>query len=105
MYYDGSHSYSDVKRVEVATHWEDFSVFPNPASTSILINMAKYDGMSGQLTIVDHLGQTRKSITLDKISKKPIKMVVDDMPSGLYFIYLKVEDRKAVSKKLMVARL
>ena len=105
VYYDGSHSYSNVKRVEIATHWEDFSIFPNPASTSIMINMAKYDGLSGQLTLVDQLGQTRKTMALDKITKKPVKLVVDDMPAGLYFVYLKVEGRKAVSKKLMVARL
>ena len=101
--YDATFIYSEIRRVEVNTHWEDFSLFPNPTNSSVLINLAKYDGMSGNIMLVDQLGQTRQTITLDRISKKPIKMDVQEMPAGLYFIYLKVDGRKAVSKKLMIA--
>jgi len=101
--YDATFYYSDIRRVEVNTRWEDFSLFPNPTNNFVMIHLSKYDGLSGKIMLVDQLGQMRQTITVDKISKKPIKMDVEQMPAGLYFIYLKVDGRKAVGKKLMVA--
>lgn len=76
-----------------------FSIFPNPfiSSTTIqtIVNLK-----NATLTIYDSYGQAVKQIK--NISGQTVSLSRDNLPSGLYFIRLKEENKIIAVKKLII---
>jgi hypothetical protein len=78
---------------------QTFSIFPNPFSSSTTIKtIGKLKNAS--LTICNSYGQTIKE--LKNISGNTLTLTRDNLPSGLYFIWLTEENKTIAVEKLMI---
>ena len=101
IHYDESFLLSDIHEISMATNWQDFTIFPNPTTGYMLINLPKYEGSSGILRIVDQVGRTVYEQKLDKISKKAVKLNIQHLQDGFYNLIIKLDGHKQLYKKFV----
>lgn len=76
-------------------------VSPNPATENCQVD---YDtqGKQGALTLTDALGRTVKSVELHGSSQHEFS--VADMPTGLYYLRVKIEGQTLATSKLVIQK-
>lgn len=78
--------------------------YPNPARSIANINFALKQGWKkAELTVYSMLGSKVKEIKL-KDDQGTVKLPVSDLPSGMYFYTLTVDDRDISTKKMLVTK-
>lgn len=83
----------------------DLGVFPVPTAGNLFVNMAKHAGKPARLTVYNQLGQLRETIEINEIPESAFELNVNDYINGVYFLYIEIEDARAVSRKFIVSRL
>lgn len=76
----------------------DFTVFPNPAASSVTIDLSAFTGHSVSIEMYDMMGRKVKCVSNLKSEKHIINR--DNLPNGMYFINI-VSEGKVFSKKVM----
>ena len=88
--------FSDTKMVSLA---------PNPATDRVVIGLDKLQGQAFELMISNQLGQIllRQSFAEEEL----IRFAYDtsNLPTGIYFIWVKAEGKKSIPQKLIKQRL
>lgn len=79
-----------------------FSVYPNPASDIINIQIYETVARKNKIVITDVAGHVIRSANID--SPTAVKLDVSSMPRGIYFITLYSELLSPVSVKMIVSR-
>ena len=105
IYKDGSFRYSGIKKIIFDIDLESFSLFPNPASDQVFINLEKYQGMEADIQIFNALGQQVLQEQIDEITEHAIRFDVSKYYNGIYTISIKVKDRKRLTKQFVISRL
>ena len=78
--------------------------FPNPAKTIAKINYALAAGwQKAELTVYSMLGSKVKKVNL-KEDQGTLKLNVADLPSGMYFYTLVVDNKDISTKKMLVTK-
>lgn len=77
----------------------EIAVFPNPFSTQLFIECTE-DFKDATLLLENNLGQIITK--LEKVSGHQIMLNRDELPSGIYFIYVK-DGSKSITKKIIVS--
>jgi hypothetical protein len=75
------------------------SVFPNPFSIETTIKLNAHL-MNGTLTIINSFGQ--QMIQTEGISGREIQFYRDNLPSGIYFLLIKDDNKIIASHKLVI---
>lgn len=83
------------------TGFENFSVYPNPATSQLNI---KYSGMNGKdisFELVNMVGNKVYSRKLETIDAD-LKLDISNLPRGVYFYIVKSEGKVNTTKKLVI---
>lgn len=75
---------------------DDLTVYPNPATTQITVGFFRNNTPS-DLTLLDEKGKLIRKL---KTSGNPTQFNIGDLPSGIYFIQMTLEDR-VITRKLV----
>jgi hypothetical protein len=80
----------------------DFSIFPNPAKESAVINLNSSKATSGSLSVFNALGEVvlQKDLSLIE-GKNKIELNTENLKSGVYFVSL-TNSGNSISKKLII---
>ena len=78
-----------------------FQIYPNPASTSITINLNKESVSNLEFRIIDFTGKTVRN---NKINSTSEIIDVSDIPDGLYLLTIYSGDSTIESKKILVKK-
>jgi len=105
IYEDGSFKYSEIQKVDFDVELEAVNIYPNPAQEVLYINLAKYEGKEGALSLVDLLGQELIRKDLETIDSRPVQIDLSKIKNGMYTISIQIKDRKRMAKKVMISRL
>ncbi len=81
---DGTYTYSMIEPVTINTHQHAFSIFPNPASDKITIQI--FAGGLFELRLVNADGMIFKKEVLQLPGNTPVSMNVSSLPKGVYFL-------------------
>jgi len=81
------------------------SVFPNPAQALINLDLREYAGKKASVQIINQFGQVIENLNQLELTKDLIKIPVNDVPNGWYYLTIKVENRLPETRKIMVSRL
>jgi hypothetical protein len=93
----GKFTYSAIKFVNFSEKGATgFSIYPNPANTSIRLNLETLVG-NGQITLTDLLGKTVKTIAVNN-QQANVTIDVSNLNKGIYFITLKNGENVTTSK-------
>ena len=74
------------------------TIYPNPASNAVTIDLAAFSGRNINLELYDAMGRKVKNVT--KIKAEQYTITRDNLPRGIYFMNITVEG-KVYSKKII----
>ncbi len=85
---------------------EEISVYPNPASTVLYVDLADFAGSRGELVIFNDLGQLVWQDKFDEVDPAPLEVnLLDDrFGDGLFLLVFRPSEGKSVSKRFIVNR-
>jgi hypothetical protein len=81
---------------------ETFSLFPNPASGAVTLNLSGFTGRGALLTIYNAQGMKVNEIPVAADAPVMYTLSLEGFPAGQYFILLNVAGGKSMVQKLMV---
>jgi hypothetical protein len=64
---------------------------PNPATSSIKVQVGSKVAGTNQLTLIDMLGRVQRIKSIKQLSAKSFELDVSNLPKGVYFIKVKTE--------------
>lgn len=77
-----------------------FSLYPNPASGSVTIRIPEHEAATGQLVIINMLGQ--ELMTEQVSAGSEYSLVIDNLPEGLYHCMLMFGNKRGVKKLIIL---
>lgn len=83
----------------------DLSVFPVPAAENLFVNMTKHAGKSARLSVYNQLGRLHETIEINEIPESAFELNLNEYMNGVYFLYIEIDETRAVSKKFIVSKL
>jgi len=105
IYLDGSFAYTDVQKVNFNIDLENIAIFPNPARGELFLNLKPYVGKKAAISLVNHFGQEVKKLKVASIVNDLILISTAEIPNGLYYLNIKIDQQKNLTKKIMVHNL
>ncbi len=82
----------------------DFSVYPNPTSGELNIDLQEYIGKNVQIELYSLEGKLMQLIQLDEILQNTQTMLLDRYASGMYFVKLKSAGLPDVIKRFVIQK-
>ncbi|MFK7772909.1 MAG: FG-GAP-like repeat-containing protein [Saprospiraceae bacterium] len=95
--FDGAFEYSDIKSVDFRSNIQNdqLKFFPNPASSTIYISKNKIE--LDQLVLINMQGQVvNENITMEKTGENGIRIDINNLSRGVYFIRYKNEGKPVI---------
>jgi extracellular elastinolytic metalloproteinase len=82
----------------------DFSVFPNPTSGALNVDLTQYAGRAVRLELCSLQGQLLRFIELDEVQSTMENIDLSNHTNGMYLIRVKSEGLPDVTKRVAVTR-
>jgi len=79
-----------------------FSVYPNPATDELFVNMRNFVGKQGTIQVHNQIGQIVERIQVDKIPTGAVRVALNKLEGGLYYISAQVEGGAVMTQKIIV---
>lgn len=89
-------------RTSPAIDFADIRVFPNPAVSSINIDLTQYEQIPGVVNIQDQMGRILRTFPLESLSGARTEIDLDGFKNGLYFISIQPVKGKQTTKRFTV---
>ncbi len=77
-------------------------LFPNPVLQEVYANLFKHAGQSASIRIYNLYGHVLLDQQIDQIPNYPIRLNLNDIENGLYFLSIKVDNLKMTTKRIVV---
>ncbi len=84
---------------------DNFSVFPNPTSDRLTVDLTKYIGLNGTIEITNGFGHIKNQFELGQINNEFFQIDVNDYKGGVYSLTIKVSNRRINTKMFVVSKL
>jgi len=101
-YSDGSFKFTEPIQVNF-TPISNLTLYPNPADSYALIDLSEYKGLEADI-MVSHNSVVLFKDHLSEIIEKNYELNLSGITNGFYQVYIKVEGKRAISKKLIVIK-
>ena len=103
VFTDGSRQKSDIQQVDFKTA-SIVSVFPNPSSDFVNIDLRSYEGYNVSISLFNQIGKMIHSTTIEHASKTPYELDLSNTAVGSYLLKIQADGRRSVSKTLQIVR-
>jgi hypothetical protein len=97
--FNGNFTYSDIRAVTLESFRESLLIYPNPASSQVIVNRGSDD--AADIRLMNALGQTVEVAQLT--TGRQTQLDVSTLAPGVYFVCL-LESGKMTSEKLVISR-
>lgn len=101
---DGTYRFSDIQRL-FFSDLPTLSIFPNPSADYSFIDLSQYQNKAAKVEIYNQLGFLVQQKEVEKINSPILELDLGELENGLYMVFLKIEGRRSVGKKLVVTRM
>ncbi|MBK7426238.1 MAG: T9SS type A sorting domain-containing protein [Saprospiraceae bacterium] len=82
----------------------NFSVYPNPTSGELNIDLKEYIGKNVQIELYSLEGKLMQLISMDEVSKNTQTMLLDRYSSGIYFVKLRSKGLPDMTKRVVLTK-
>ncbi len=103
IFVDGSWRHSEKRKVQLF-EINNVNIFPNPTSDEFFIDLSKLDNVEGEIIVSNLYGQELIRQDFDKKAANLIAIDTDNLTAGVYNVYIKIEGRKDIGTKIIVAK-
>ena len=86
------------------SYLHDYMIYPNPAEDYVDVDLDAARFRAVDLSIIDGLGKVLRQQKVKSAPIGPVRMNLEDLPTGLYFLRVEAEGLRDVVKKLVIAR-
>ena len=105
VFEDGEALYSPIEKVEFRLNLDEITVFPNPTTSELYVNLRKWLGRSALIQIYDAEGVLLVEKTVDSISEEALRMDVSQYVNGFYTLTIKAEGKPRFTSNFIINRL
>ena len=91
-----------ISPVEEPELLEQLSLFPNPSSGQLSLNVELIQLAKVDVEIYSAVGQKVKVLPTERFREKLYQLSLGDLPQGLYFVKIVIDDRQFITKRLML---
>jgi hypothetical protein len=102
VFVDGTSFTSNIEQVRIPNP-KPFSVFPNPATEIIFVELSAFEGKDVELHIIDQLGRVVQSQAILQVDNVPQTMNIATLENGFYMLEMQSEGVKRTAK-IVVAK-
>lgn len=95
--------FTEVKKLTFNT-LKDLTLFPNPASDYVNVDLSQYQGKSATLSVYSALGQLLLYQAVESIGKEPIKIHLDGIETGSFQLNIAIKGQRVMARQLIVAK-
>ena len=95
--------YSDLIKLDFS-QFADFMIFPNPATDYVDVDLETVRYRAVELTLTDATGKVLQQRKIESAPIAPVRMTLEGLAAGLYFIRVDSEGKREMVKKLIVVR-
>lgn len=100
---DGTFKYSDIEVADCSSNqYNEFSISPVPAETETWIRYAGTESQNITVDIYDAAGKLMKHQTAFINASNPVRITLQELSAGLYFLKITSKNNNTVIKKIMV---
>jgi len=100
---DGLAELSATKTVYFDQDLEQVTVYPNPATHQLHVDLRSYAGEAAVIQVYNTLGQQMQQVEIDQLGTAPVTLRTTDLEEGLYLITIDVEGRKRQTQQFVIA--
>lgn len=94
--------YTDVRQTIINQNLNQVSLYPNPATDVLMVDLKAYRGQMAALTIFNSFGQLMQTQSFSDIPNQAITLHLSDYKAGFYYVTIKVEQRKIETHKIII---
>ena len=105
VYEDGTYFYSAIRRVNFDVDFSEVIVYPNPTTQILNVSMKDFAGMTGNVQIYNSLGHRVWERNYQSLPSQPLQIDVSSFHGGIYFLTIKVDNHRRITRKVIVSRL
>lgn len=103
VFTDGSRQKSNIQQVDFKTAGI-VSVFPNPSSDFVNIDLRSYEGFNVSISVFNQIGKMIHSTTIEHASKTPFELDLSNTAVGSYLLKIQPDGRRTISKTIQIVR-
>jgi hypothetical protein len=78
-----------------------FSIYPNPTSTFVNVELQQYQGHNVVIQVLNAVGQKMYSATVKEVTDQTFQIDMQQYPSGMYLIHVTAAGLEPMAKKVM----
>ncbi len=101
---NGEATYTSIKLVNFQVDLKAITVFPNPATEMLNVQLSEYAGKASTIQLFDAYGRLQKELALEITPKSFVSIPLIGMSNGLYYLKIQVGNQLITSKKVLVNR-
>ena len=95
---------TDIRKVIIDQNLNQVSLYPNPAENELMVDLKVYSGQTAVFSIYNALGQKLQTKSFQEIPNRVIPLSLFNYKSGVYYISIKVKNRKLETHKFIIAK-
>jgi Bacterial Ig domain/Secretion system C-terminal sorting domain len=99
--YDGTKKVSNVSTIKYSNVY-DFRTFPNPANSSVSVDLTNYKNQATEVYLYNYLGQVSQVIKSENVTNTIVEFDVTKEPVGQYSIRVASKGKRDVIKPLVI---
>lgn len=98
---DGSIKYSNVQMIQLEKQEGDLLLFPNPVRQNLFLFLPDFVGEQATVVVVNQLGNIIDQREVEQLPNAPIHFDLQDQPSGIYLVRVKIGNQKMMTGRVM----
>ena len=101
----GQPFYSNIVSLKFNDKAQRLTIYPNPADEFLMMNIEDANGKAATLRLINTLGQELKQISYDEITDEEIRLNLDNLTDGTYYLHFTIEGQHTVVEKVVIDKL
>ncbi len=102
IFKDGTTEYTETKKLVYAGEATKFRFYPNPANEVLNIELENFENKSGNLQIINMLGQVMKQVTLENNYSSRLQIPIHQLENGMHTLVISVEGKPVQTELFIV---
>jgi GEVED domain/Secretion system C-terminal sorting domain len=100
---NGEIAYSSIQKMKYEKLL-DFTIFPNPSSDEVFIDLKKYEGKAVEIIMADINGKIVFNKAVENAPSAPLRLDVNAIENGLYGVVIKTKGKRDVLRLVQILK-
>jgi hypothetical protein len=102
---NGAPFYTNIVSTKFNDEAQRLTVYPNPADEYAMLHLEGAEGKTAILQLFNVLGQQMQTMSIDELTDEDIRIDLDNLVDGNYYLHLTIDGQRTAVQKLIVDKL